>query len=123
MLSTMKNIFFLFVLILTIGCKNKKKDNSIKNNSFKSVEINQQAQEIKYVTAKSGLVYRNKPKGEKLGKFEFNEKIIIDKHTNIFQEIKDENKIIKGKWVSVKLENSIVYVFDGFLSDTKLRLL
>ncbi len=109
----MKKIILL-LLILTFSCKeNKQKKENI---------IKEEPKEIKYVTAKSGLIFRDKPKGKRLGKFEFNEKLIITEHTNVFQEIKNDNKILKDEWVGTKFNDKTVYVFGGFLSTKKTKI-
>lgn len=74
-----------------------------------------------YISARSGLNYRVKPKGKVLGKFLLNEKVEVVKHTTIFEEIKDGNKLIKGEWVGTQLGKDTVYVFDAFLSTTKVE--
>ena len=71
--------------------------------------------------AKSGLNYRKKPKGKIIGKFEFGEQVEIKKRTDIFQNISDKGKQIKGEWLGVVTKNQpdIKYVFDGFLANKK----
>lgn len=101
------------------ACENKKDS---ENDKKVEIQISKPAQEIRYITAKSGLIYRDKPKGKKLGKFEFNNQIAITEHTNIFQEIKNGSKNIKGEWVGTNIENTKVYVFNGFLSETKPKI-
>lgn len=115
----MKKIILSLIVILIFGCEDKKGDKSDKKVE---IQISNPAKEIRYINAKSGLIYRDKPKGEKLGKIEFNNQITIIEHTNIFQEIKNGNKKIKGEWVGTNLGNKNVYVFDGFLSDTKSEI-
>ncbi len=73
--------------------------------------------EYLYVSAKSGLNYRTKPKGEVLGKFPINTRLKILVHTNIFEEITDNNKPIKGEWLGVENLKDTVYVFSAFLSE------
>ncbi len=112
----MKKVILILV-ILTFACKDKKS-----NKAEIKTKVTQQTEEIKYVTAKSGLIYRDKPKGKRLGKFEFNQKVIISEHTKVFQDIKNEGKTINGEWVGINLNNKIVYVFGGFLSDKKTKI-
>ncbi len=110
---------FIIILLAILSCKTDKKNTTQKEIKTEIVS-KKSIEEIKYVTAKSGLIYRDKAKGKALGKFELNSKLNVIEHTAIFQEIKDKDKIIKGEWVGVKLnKNSVVYVFDGFLSTTK----
>ena len=116
----MKNLIILLLLICFISCKTESKTNTGAENE---VEIKQQikdtASEIKYVTAKSGLNYRKIPKGEIAGKFEYGEKLIIIEHSNIFENITDEDKFIKGEWLGIKVDDIIVYTFGGYLSNEK----
>lgn len=69
-----------------------------------------------YVSAKSGLNFRASPKGKVLGKFPLNAKLKVIEYTNIFEEITDEGKRLKGEWVGVEKEQDTVYVFNEFLS-------
>ncbi len=117
----MKKIILL-LLIFTFACKeNKRKNENIVKEENQETKI-VHPKEIKYVNAKLGLIFRDKPKGKRLGKFEFNEELIITEHTNVFQEIKNENQVIKGEWVGTKIDNKKVYVFDGFLSQNKVKV-
>ena len=116
----MKRILLISLFII-IGCKTDEKT-SIGKEDKTEIVYKKTIEEVKYVIAKSGLVYRDKVKGKPLGKFELNSKLNVIEHTFVFQEIRDENKIIKGEWVGVKLDkNKVVYVFDGFLSATKQK--
>jgi len=114
-----KTFLLISILISIVNCKDKKNDTPKGNVK---TELTKPTQEIKYVIAKSGLIYRDNPKGKKLGKFEFGEKIIITERTNIFQKIKDINKTIEGEWLRTKIGGKSVYVFDGFLSNTKPKI-
>lgn len=109
---------FLILFFAIIGCKTDKKTSTQKE--IKTEIISKKSiKEVKYVTAKSGLIYRDKPQGKYLGKLEFNRKISVIEYTNILQEIKNGDKTIRGEWVGVKLDkNKVVYVFNGFLADT-----
>jgi len=73
---------------------------------------------IRYVNTTSNLNYRDRPEGEKLGSFKPNDKVTIVDHSNVFTEITDEGKQIKGEWVGVLKDGDVVYVFDAFLSKT-----
>lgn len=110
------------ILILLFGCKT---DSISKKNDVKAFErpkaINEVDTDIKYVIAKSGLNYRNKPKGKIIGKFKFGEQVEIKERTAIYQNIVDEGREIKGQWLGVVAKNrpDIKYVFDGFLASKK----
>ncbi|ADV49011.1 hypothetical protein Celal_1710 [Cellulophaga algicola DSM 14237] len=109
----------IVILLAILSCKTDK--NNVAQKEIETEIVSKKSiEEIKYVIAKSGLIYRDKAKGKPLGKFELNSKLNVIEHTAIFQEIKDKDKIVKGEWVGVKLDkNRVVYVFDGFLSTTK----
>ncbi|QCE43051.1 SH3 domain-containing protein [Psychroserpens sp. NJDZ02] len=70
-----------------------------------------------YVTAENGLLIRESPEGEIVGKFIYGEKVEILEVTNTEKTIIDNDKEIKGKWVKVKFNNDDTYVFDGFLGE------
>ncbi len=81
------------------------------------------AQNELLVTAKNGLNIRVAPNlnSEKLGKFNYAEKVTVLEKTNQNFEIIDNNTTIKGAWFKVKgtstTNNNITgYVFSGFLS-------
>lgn len=72
-----------------------------------------------FVDAKSGLNYRDSPKGNKIGKFPHKTKVKIVKHSDVYQWIEDEGVIFEGEWVGIQKDNRIVYVWGGFLSKNK----
>ncbi|MFZ3565274.1 hypothetical protein [Tenacibaculum finnmarkense] len=112
----MRNVILL-ILILTLSCKDKKNNSNKKSSEKAEIKTTKSIQETKYITAKSGLIYRDKPKGKQLGKFEFNDQIMISEHSKVFQEIMNGNKTVKGEWVGTEIKGKTVYVFSGFLSD------
>ena len=71
-----------------------------------------------YVSARSGLNFRNKPKGEVLGKFALNTKLRVIENTNIFEKIIDGKNTVEGEWVGVEKDKDTVYVFSAYLSTT-----
>jgi len=72
--------------------------------------------EFMYVTAKSGLNYREEPKGEILGTFGFGQKLAVIEHTKVFGSITNNDKFKNAEWVGIQLDNTIVYAFDFYLS-------
>lgn len=118
----MKKLTYFIVLIIFSNCRHNdsnpktiiEQENVENTGQYKSKNIVE-----KFVSAKSGLNYRKKPKGEIIGKFSYGQKIQIIEHSNIFQKIKDDNKTISGEWLGVIIDNDTVikYVFGGFLSD------
>lgn len=68
-----------------------------------------------HVHAKSGLNYRDAPRGNVLGKFAHETQIGLIEHTGLFEEIFDEQKALHGEWVGVRQGDQTVYVFDAFL--------
>lgn len=71
-----------------------------------------------YVSARSGLNYRDKPKGEVLGKFALNTKVKVIKNTKIFEQKIDGKNTVDGEWVGVEKDMDTVYVFSAYLSAT-----
>ncbi|MBJ2175857.1 hypothetical protein JBL43_16505 [Aureibaculum sp. A20] len=69
-----------------------------------------------YVSAKSGLNYRDTPNGAILGKFLLNKQLKVVHKSNVFDQITDGNKTIQGEWLGVAKELDTVYVFSTFLS-------
>lgn len=103
-----------------MNCKEKRNKADINMLPKSPVPLHQK--EIKYINALSGLNYRKQPNEQILGKFEYNEKVEIVKHTQIFIEINDDDHLIKGEWVGVLNKKDTVYVFDGFLSTNKNKV-
>ena len=113
----MKNLA-LFCLLLIFSCKEKQKTKTASKPNEKTTTLeNKKKEEIKYVTAKTGLIFRDKPQGKRLGSFGYGSKLKILKRTGVFQEIKNEGKLLKGEWIEVNTDGT--YVFDGFLSEEK----
>lgn len=90
------------------------------SNAIKKENIPQEQYDYLFVIAKSGLNYRDTPKGKVLGKFPLNTQLKIIKSTKIQDQISDEKEIIKGEWVATEKDKDTVYVFNGFLSHTYL---
>ena len=124
----MKKLYYLLILIQLLGCNiNKEEKVSEPNTIIETIqetenkEENTTIQKIEttseeyYVTAKSGLNYRKEPNGKVLGKLHYGEKLLIIKHTNVFETIKDDNNSLKGEWLIAKQNNDSVYVFGGYL--------
>jgi hypothetical protein len=125
--------FFLIFTILLLCCKeevsNKKTETTDKpievkkqdTTSADSVSNPQKTvlpkhYEHLFVIAKSGLNYRDSPKGNILGKHPLNTNLKVIEYTKIVDQIKDEEKIVKGEWIGVEKDKDTVYVFNGFLS-------
>lgn len=70
-----------------------------------------------FVSARSGLNYRDAPKGNVLGKFHLNQYLKVIDYPKITDQIKDNDKILKGEWLGVEKEKDTVYVFNAFLSE------
>jgi len=137
-------ILHIIILLLLFSCKNKKKEIeqiqiSRKKNSLtidknidtikpiikSKYQIIQSQKEIGvvYVTAESGLTYRENPNinSEKLGEFELGSKLAVIEKTGIQFEIKDKQKNIKGEWIKVmskRFKWHTGYVFNGFVVDS-----
>src|SRR5690606_28178861 len=70
-----------------------------------------------FVSANSGLNYRDIPNGRILDKFPLNTQLKVIDSTKIFEQIEDNGKIVKGEWLGVEKDNDTVYVISSFLSD------
>ncbi|MAN29224.1 MULTISPECIES: SH3 domain-containing protein [Mesonia] len=131
-------LFLLSIIILIFSCKENIK-NSVTPKTERQVEIQTSTElpkdsvvskksietpkyyEHKYVVARSGLNYRDSPKGNVLGKFPLNTSLKILEKTTITDQIKDKEKTFKGEWVGVEKNSDTVYVFDGFLSNSYIE--
>ena len=134
--DVIKSTVILFWALIFFGCKESHPKTKVEttqestelNNSEivtpDSIEIDQirrpQREQYYYVNAKSGLNFRDSPKGSVVGKFRLNEQLIVIEHTNIMDTIFDSGKKIIGEWLGVKKQHDTVYVFDGFLSKNML---
>lgn len=108
---------FLIILVSMFSCK-QLSATIIFQDSIITVKTKnaQNSFEYKYVAAKSGLNFRDSPKGKILGKFPLNTRVKVIVHTNIFDKINDGGKTLNGEWVGVQKEEDTVYVFNAFLS-------
>lgn len=108
---------FLIIFVSVFSCKQLSATIILQNSIITAKTKNaQNSFEYKYVTAKSGLNFRDSPKGKILGKFPLNTGVKVNKHTKIFESIIDGGKNLKGEWVGVEKEEDTVYVFDAYLS-------
>lgn len=123
-MNLIKILIFTISIICISSCKKKSVSIELtKNEDSKKKEIIHKKDTTSYyVTAKSGLNARKSHNGEVIFKYEYGTKLKIFERTGKFQEIKDEHKIIKGEWVSIKEKDQIVYIFDAFLSKKKLEI-
>ncbi|MUU79449.1 SH3 domain-containing protein [Winogradskyella endarachnes] len=80
------------------------------------------AQQTVYVAAESGLSLRDQPdiSGKMLSKLAYGEAIGVIENTNKNLVILDAGKKVSGNWVKVETRNHIGYVFNGYLSPTKI---
>ncbi|MBF8151275.1 SH3 domain-containing protein [Winogradskyella sp. F6397] len=80
------------------------------------------AQQNAYVAAESGLSLRDQPdvNGKLLTKLAYAEAIGVIETTDKKLVILDGGKKVTGEWVKVETRNHIGYVFNGYLSPTKI---
>jgi hypothetical protein len=80
------------------------------------------AQQTVYVAAESGLSLRDQPdvSGKMLSKLAYGEAIGIIENTDKKLVILDAGEKVSGEWVKVETRNHIGYVFNGYLSPTKI---
>lgn len=86
------------------------------------------AQEIRYVNADNGLFLRDNPSqdSKRIDKLAYGTTLEITERTNLKLDVKDNNNIVSGEWVKVTCKDDIYnnrsgYVFNGFLSETKIE--
>ncbi|MFC5046165.1 hypothetical protein ACFSTE_04645 [Aquimarina hainanensis] len=134
----MKN-FFIIILIVFNGCKEKNRvtaDNIITENYSDSSnkELEKEIDQTKfidtlYVTAKNGLIIRDKPiiEGVELGVLPYGKEVYVLSKEGKKKSINDNGKRILGKFIPIyeyvsddtSSTNRKVYVFDGFLGEIK----
>ncbi|REG89562.1 SH3 domain-containing protein [Winogradskyella sediminis] len=80
------------------------------------------AQQTAYVDAESGLSLRDQPdvNGKMLSKLAYGQAIGVLEKTNNKLVVLDGGKKVSGEWVKVETRNHIGYVFNGYLSSTKI---
>ena len=123
-----KQLFVTLLVFQLFGCDtSEKKSNKESVDALRAIVIENElilkedTPKKYYISAASGLNYRDVPKGTVLGKFPFNTEVEIVKHSGVFQDIKDEGEDIHGEWVGVKKNTDTVYIFNAFLSATKIK--
>lgn len=122
-------IILSIIMFGSYGCKDKttksispkeqieqKKEDTISENIDKPVQKKTPRSYTAFVSAESGLNYRQSPKGKVLGKFELNTRVKVIERTKIFEELLDGGKNLKGEWLGIEKEMDTVYVFSEFLS-------
>ncbi|TPN80979.1 SH3 domain-containing protein [Aquimarina algicola] len=124
------HLILSFILINVFSCKevtsskefepSKKQNTTYKDSISKQKKLAQEKDnEYYYVNAKSGLNYRESPKGKIISKFNLNTKLLVIEKTKILDQVKDGEKTLKGEWYGVEKGKDTVYVFNAFLSDQK----
>jgi len=83
------------------------------------------SQDYAYVNADSGLTVRERPDigASKLGKLMYNEAVEVVERTDLKLVVVDDGKKVSGEWVKIKMngyQDLKGYVFNGFLSETKM---
>ena len=73
-----------------------------------------------YVTAASGLRYRDAPQGTVAGKFRFNQQLRVVEVSNVTETLKDGDRQIPGRWILVQAGADQGYVFSGFTGATRV---
>lgn len=75
--------------------------------------------DYKYVNAENGLVYRDRPEGDKIGKFSYGTKVHLTGKTGLVKTVYDNNERIVGEWVEVEIDEEFTqkaFVFNGYLA-------
>lgn len=81
------------------------------------------AQQNAYVAAESGLSLRDQPdvNGKMISKLAYGQAIDVLETTDQKLVVLDGGKKVSGEWVKVETRNHIGYVFNGYLSSTKIN--
>ncbi|NRR93362.1 SH3 domain-containing protein [Winogradskyella undariae] len=120
----MKNITYILITLVFLSCQGQNKDvqkTIIKNSNSKSEENLNNIKVLfsAYTTAEKGLNYRKEPSMDSdiLGKFDYGTKVDVvdDINRSLFWIDDLERGSLYGKWVGIKKDSSIVYVFDAYL--------
>lgn len=134
----MKGILFILTLCILCSCNtntnnsdqeqlsSNTEDNLINHKEVASEVVDsattlkkpQKPLYYRYVSASSGLNFRDAPDGKVLGKFPLNTYIAIMENTSVHDNIHDAGGNLSGKWVKVRTYKEPVYVFDAFLSES-----
>ncbi len=126
-------IFLSTILAIFNSCKENTRNQKIENtqnqvekkDTLKEINIyskpttepKKSHEKFKFITAESGLNYRDKPNGKVIGKFDWRDKVEYLFKTEQTQSINDNYRKVEGTWVAVKREKDTVFVFDYFLSN------
>lgn len=119
-----KNLFILALFCFACDNTNSKNPELIISETDKKENTLKQKDsikilDIKYIDAKSGLNYREKPKGKILGKFPYNTQVSVIMKTGVRDSVLENYEYITGEWVGIPKELDTVYVFDQFLSNSE----
>ena len=71
-----------------------------------------------YVSASSGLNYRDAPNGHRLSMLPLNTRVKLVEIASDNFNIRDDGKTLSGKWVGIEWEKDTVYVYSAYLSET-----
>lgn len=115
LVEIMKKTISIILFILTtlnVSCQEKISEST---RQKESPEKELKVLESLFVKADNGLNYRDAPKGNILGKLPYNEKVDIVEYTGLKEEIKDGENIVKGEWVKIIRNDSLFYIYSGFL--------
>jgi len=123
----LKLIFLSTILATFCSCKENTQNQVEKIDTHKKVniysnktsELKNDQDNFKFITAESGLNYRDKPNGKVIGKFDWKDKVEYLFKTEQTESIIDDYNKVEGTWVAIKQEKDTVYVFDYFLSEVE----
>ncbi len=110
----------LSIIIILFCCNNSitaQNINDKKKQVNLSKDLNAKKNIYKYVTASSGLNYRDKPNGKLLGKFNWRDKVKYLFDTEYKQKIIDNYSEIEDIWVAIEHKKDTVFVFNYYLSN------
>jgi hypothetical protein len=120
----MRNITYILITLVFLSCQaqNKNSQNTIITNSISTSKENSNKMRVifsAYTTAEKGLNYRKEPSinSDIYGKLSYGTKVDVveDINRSLFWVDDLERGSLYGKWVGIKKDSSLVYVFDAYL--------
>lgn len=124
-------VLVLSFLLTVVSCKKNTTETTVDKNQTethkqrvisrdsiitKNPIVPKEHYEYFFVSARSGLNYRDLPKGEVLGKFPLNTQLKVIAYPKVLDQIIENDTILKGEWLGVEHKKDTVYVFSRFMS-------
>ena len=126
-MKTYLQLILISTIFTIFSCKENLKIDSTQNQVIKkdtieeiktvskpTTPLTENHAKFKFITAESGLNFRDSPNGKVLGKFNWRDKVEYLFSTEHSQKIIDNYREIEGNWIAVKHKEDTVYVFNHY---------